>query len=212
MRVVPAIVALLFIALPVSAEIYMGILPNSTLGDVKARFPHADYRKIKPAWAQASDAVYEISGVGLSGTIIINFYDARPYALQLLDEVLRKNLNQDTIDSIRSVTDQPDDSALRVIWVRWAPDKPFPVQRLISKYGIPEVSGFSEIDFQPYRAWKKKGLTAVLSDDEKDVFRIDFFPTPEDLKSAADVKTSLEDAPSSSAPTPGTKSTKDMMR
>jgi hypothetical protein len=34
------------------AEIYKGIGPLDTLSEVKLKFPGADYKQLKPAWAQ----------------------------------------------------------------------------------------------------------------------------------------------------------------
>jgi hypothetical protein len=73
---------------------------------------------------------------------------------------------------------------LTVDWVRWVPPSPFPLQRLIAKYGKPENSGFRDDNFKPYRAWKNKGLTAYLTDDEKDVESIDFNFTADDFRNA----------------------------
>lgn len=61
-----------------------------------------------------------------------------------------------------------------VSWVRWIPDAPFPVARLVTKYGKPEVSDFSKDNFKPFKEWKKRGVQAFLDDEGKNVVRIDF--------------------------------------
>lgn len=65
--------------------------------------------------------------------------------------------------------------------VRWLPDSPFPVSRLIKKYGKPEKSDFAEENYKPYKEWKSKGIRASLSDDEKKVILIDFYTTAKEF-------------------------------
>ncbi|MFZ6747281.1 hypothetical protein ACO0LC_29065, partial [Undibacterium sp. JH2W] len=60
------------------------------------------------------------------------------------------------------------------------PSIPIPLQRVISKYGKSEKSGFRDDNFQPYLSWAKKGIYATLSDDEKFVIDIQFSPTEEE--------------------------------
>ena len=61
-----------------------------------------------------------------------------------------------------------------ISWVRWIPDAPFPVARLVTKYGKPEVSDFSKDNFKPFKEWKKRGIQAFLDDEGNNVVRIDF--------------------------------------
>src|SRR3989337_1644867 len=94
MRAIFIAILLLLIPSSGSAEIYQGILPKDTLGDVKARFPHAQFTKITPAWAQPKDFLYSITGEGLSGTIIVKFDDGRPFWLIMLDTALKDGSSQ----------------------------------------------------------------------------------------------------------------------
>jgi hypothetical protein len=164
----------------VNAEIYMGIGPLDTLGDIKTKFPKAYLQKTNPAWAQKSDVMYQITGSGITGTIVIKLNDYRAS----WKEASEKEQDPKTKETYNSLANQPDDEAITVSWVRWVPDTPIPVQRLISKYGLPEKSGFSNDDFQPYRHWEAKGISAFLSDDEKHVVRIDFEFTQSDYRNA----------------------------
>jgi hypothetical protein len=177
----------IFIALAIAtlpwfalSETYRDIGPLDTLGDVKAKFPNAQVKKLSPAWAQSTDALYQFTGPGLSGTIIIKFTDARPE----YKKDLETNANEARTAPLQLLANQTDDDALGVNWVRWVPEAPFPVQRLISKYGSPEVSAFSDEEYEPYRRWIRKGLTAFLADDEKKVTRIDFLFTADDNRRA----------------------------
>ncbi|HCI12598.1 MAG TPA: hypothetical protein DFK12_01180 [Gallionellaceae bacterium] len=152
------------------AETYKDIGPLDTLGDLKARFPKATFIKQNPAWAQKTDVMYQISGEGMSGKIIVKLYDGRP----LYQEMLEKNPEIDNSEFYRKLVNETDDEAISVEWVRWIPDYIIPASRFISKYGKPDKSGFADEDLQPYRLWEKKGLTAYLTDDEKNVVRVDF--------------------------------------
>ncbi len=210
MRVVLLVLALPVLLSSAVAETYQGIGPWDTLGDVKARFPKAKFEKSSPAWAQSTDVMYQVSGRGMSGTIVVNFFDPRPRWKKSLEEFIswedleqtqapssgfdpaklesaRQEAIQKKIESWEKLIEQPDDEALTVEWVRWVPFLPFPLQRLIAKYGKPEKAGFSDDDFQPYRAWTKKGVVAYLTDDEKKVERIDFNFTPEECRRALGV-------------------------
>ena len=171
-----------------SAEIYLGITPFKALGDVKKMFPGAEFKKLNPAWAKEDDAMYSVTGEGIEGKIIIMFHDTRP--------LNRDYMKQETDDTMRRVfkeySEQSDDDSLLVSWVRWVPDEPFPVERLIAKYGKPETSGFSSVDFKPYNLWKTKGIYAHLSDDGENVVMITYNPTEKELKKADDTRVKIE--------------------
>lgn len=173
------ILLFLFIVSNSNAETYRGIGPLDTLSDLKAKFPSATFTKQNPAWAQEYDVMYEITGVGMSGTIVVVFFDNRPYFRKLMaeeqDETKKQNWKQ--------LADAPDDE-ITVSWVRWVPDLPFPVTRLVTKYGKPDKSDFAEEDYQPYKSWLIKGLDAYLSDDGKNVTRIDFHFTNKEQRDA----------------------------
>ena len=176
------IIALLTLALcsMANAESYREIGPLDSLGDVKARLPSAEVEKLSPAWAQPTDSMYQFSGTGLPGVIIVAFYDARPNQKKILETI-----DNDSVKTLyKNLSSQSDDDALTVSWVRWIPDEAFPLQRLIAKYGPPEKSAFSNENFQPYRAWKKKGVAAYLTDDEKKVVRIDYSHTKAEQRAA----------------------------
>lgn len=171
---------ILLFPLALQAEIYQNILPTDTLGEIKSKFPHATFEKLSPAWAQSTDVMYTLTGHGISGTIIINFFDSRA-EYQKQYETATEDTQKKVLETL---IEKSEDEAISVNWVRWMPDIPFPLQRLIAKYGAPEKKGFSNDDFQPYREWKKIGLLAYLSDNEKNVQRIDFSFTKEEYKKA----------------------------
>lgn len=62
----------------VHAESYKNIGPLDNLGDIKNKFPNAIVEKLNPGWAQATDALYKLSGTGMSGWIVVKFDDLRP--------------------------------------------------------------------------------------------------------------------------------------
>lgn len=167
------------------AEIYMGIRPFDTLGDIKKLFPGATLEDLKPAWAKPADRLVNISGSGISGDITVLFFDPRPGDLDFL-----KNYPNSVIhESVTKDSQKTDDDALEVTWVRWSPDVPgIPVARLISKYGPAFEKGYSDSNFAPYRLWKSAGVEAFLDDSEKTVTRVDFTFTIEEYCSAAKSK------------------------
>src|SRR5260221_7152976 len=69
------------------AETYGGIGYLDTFGMVKGRFPGGSFERQSPAWAQESDVMYKVTGAGLPGTIIITFYDSRPWARNELAKI-----------------------------------------------------------------------------------------------------------------------------
>ena len=162
------------------SEIYQGIGPIDTLGEVKSKFPNAKFTKLNPAWAQETDALYQITGSGMSGIIIINFFDGR----SLWASTLKDSNNTNDLNALKDLANQSDDAALTVGWVRWVPDRIIPLSRFIAKYGNPEKKGFSDENRQPYRTWDKKGLTTYLTDDEKNVMRVDYDFTMDEMQKA----------------------------
>lgn len=175
-------IAFVLVMIPVFAncEIYRDINNLDSLGEIRAKFPSAIVKKLSPAWAQPADSLYQLTGNGLSGTIIVKFVDQRPSYIELAKtevDIAKK-------EHYKAIGYDIDNDSLFVSWVRWIPDEVFPIQRLISKYGSPEESGFSDENYQPYRYWEKRGVKAFLSDDEKFVSRIDFNYTKDEQRKA----------------------------
>jgi hypothetical protein len=161
------------------SEIYKNIESLDSLGDLKTKFPKANFKLLNPAWAKDSDVMYQITGEGMSGTIIVKLHDPRPYWKDYIAKTPDENL-----ETFKSLADQTDDEAITVEWVRWIPFSPIPLARFISKYGKPEKSGFADEDLQPFRHWENRGLIAYLTDDEKNVYRVDFEFTLDEMRKA----------------------------
>jgi len=169
---------LLVVGTAAHSELYKGIGPLDSLADIKARFPKAEFKELHPAWAKITEFLYEVTGLGMSGTIVIKLDDSTVYLTQLRDAAdtdEKRKFWQDLID-------KPDE-AKTVGWVRWIPDAPIPLQRFIAKYGPADVKDFAEEDMQPYRSWKR-GIQAFLTDDEKFVTRVDFTYTNTETRNA----------------------------
>jgi hypothetical protein len=171
--------AALFVFSSAHAESYRDIGPLDNLGDIKKKFPNAHVEKLSPGWAQETDALYKFTGTGMSGWIIVKFDDSRP----TFKEAAEKDPTAESAAFLQEMAQQSDEEAMSVNWVRWVPDTRIPIQRLVSKYGKPEKSGFSDENYQPYRSWNK-GVDAYLSDDEKYVERIDFSFTRDEYRKA----------------------------
>lgn len=179
------LVILFLLILPAMAksEIYGGIEPLSTLGDVKEILPNAKFERSYPAWATTSDAFYQVTGEGLQGKILINFHDYRPFFKEraMLGE---NQSSQETSDFLNGMANQSDEEALEVEWLRWIPAEPLPIQRLISRYGNPTKSGYTEDGFNPYKYWPDKGVLATVTDDCKYFTMIDYSFTNSELRKA----------------------------
>jgi hypothetical protein len=67
----------------------------------------------------------------------------------------------------------PEENLTFVDWVRWVPDLPLPITKVVAKYGKYSKSGTSD-DFTPYKAWVGRGITAIVSEDGKYVHYLDF--------------------------------------
>lgn len=161
------------------ADSYQGIGALDNLGDIKSRFPNANVEKLAPAWAQADDALYKFTGPGISGSIVIRFYDDRPKWKADLELAT----TEDDAEVYKKLSQANDDSALTVVWVRWVPVELIPLSRLVSKYGKPSKSGFDD-DYRPYRAWESRAVTAFLDNSEKYVSSIDYNFSDDDYKQA----------------------------
>lgn len=170
---------LLAITTIASAESYQGIGALDTLGDVKSRFPNANVEKLAPAWAQPDDALYKFTGQGISGSIVIRFYDDRPKWKADLELAT----TTEDAEIYQKLSQANEDSALTVVWVRWVPFESIPLSRLVSKYGKPSKSGFDD-DYRPFKEWESKAITAFLANNEKNVISIDYNFTNDDYKQA----------------------------
>jgi hypothetical protein len=179
MRLIATILCFL-ISSTALAEIYQGIGPLDNLGDVKAKFPGAVYENIKAAWVTDEDALYKISGTGISGSIYVKFTDSRPAFRKMAQESESNEPNE----VINSLAQESDEKALSVSWVRWVPVQPIPLQRFILKYGNPSKSGFDDQDLAPYKLWENRGISAFISDNEKYVVRVDYSFTTQEYRSA----------------------------
>ena len=160
---------------PATAEIYKGIAPYSNLATIKAMFPGATFEKVTPAWALPKDAMYEMSGEGLSGKIVLKFTDGRPQYIAIRDS-LHDPAGEDSLmfaywDALANGT---EDDALHIDWVRWVPDAPIPLARFVARYGSAFRRGYADEDMQPYRLWATRGICAFLADGERTVVRVDY--------------------------------------
>ncbi len=162
--------ALLATSMAARAEIYRGIQPGTTLSELRRAFPGAEFRRLRPAWAKEADVMYKITGNGLPGTTVVMLRDARPYYRLLIETA--------TIAAVLSLAREhvelSDEDAWAVELVRWLPEAPFPVERLIAKYGKWDKKDYGDEDMAPYVQWVGRGLVVELSNDEMYVLRIDY--------------------------------------
>lgn len=158
------LIAILLLSSAAYAENLHGINFMDSLGEVKQKYPHAIYKKEKPAWLPPSESFFTISGAGLPGLLKIDFSDGRPY----FTSEIKKHIDdpdwpyKDSFDKQGTAT---DDEALSVNWVRWVPEVPIPIDRYKKKYGSP-VCDFDS-SMMPFCKWPLVGLDAQMSEDNK---------------------------------------------
>ena len=203
------ILFIFFICAASHAEIYQGIRPDSSLGDVKRMFPNALITKVNAAWVTESDGFYVMTGNGLAGQIYLAFSDHRPRYRERVSRLeqqikeLHERPQSDTdpaklealntvLGLTRKMAEEATDEALRIQWVRWVPVSPIPLTRYITKYGKPTKSGFTENEMRQYSAWPARGVSVSLSDDGKLVLATEFEFTDKETK--AECLTKYKDA------------------
>lgn len=189
-------IALVFLLIchSLSAEVYKDFVPYITVAKMKSNYPNANFEVVKAAWVKENDLFFKVTGQGLSGTTYIATYK-RPdsevkEAIENYKKKIEENQNgnnavwQAMIEMEDEYLVAPLDEKYTIHWLRWVPDDPIPIERLISKFGKPDVYDFQEEDFQPYAQWLKRGLLTTLSDDKKRVFTIQYTFTDEDYNRA----------------------------
>lgn len=182
------------------AEIYKDFVPFITLKQVKLNYPNANFEDAKPAWANEDEALFKMTGAGLTGTIVLKFSKLDKYWTKQLNEFEAKSLNENSesitylINSYKTSLALPVDERLTLDWVRFVPYMQIPYERLISRYGKPEKCGSNTEDFTPYCSWESKGVLINLSDDKKLVANIEYTFTDEEMfpKPQAEPKPSLK--------------------
>lgn len=164
------------------AEVYLKFEPVMTLGEIKETYPNAVFEKQYVAWLNEENDFYKISGTGLSGTIYIKFNDNRRsiFANSSTEKLDGKSTPVITYKDFLKT--HSDDDFLYTGWVRIVPDAPIPIHRLVLKYGASWKNGLSDETFLPYKEWKKKGIVAILSDNEKFATSIEYSFTREDVE------------------------------
>jgi hypothetical protein len=197
MRNLIFVLALLF-SLAAHAEIYQGIKPYSTLGDIKKKFPNAQMISVKAAWVTESEGFFLLKGTGLPGSTYLAFRDYRPSYTKRYNEtkIAIANAQQIPVSSERdgdiaklqavekifySLATQTDDEAYDIEWVRWVPDNPIPVARYIEKFGRPSKIGFKDDTMEPFNEWESRKMQATLSDDKKFVLAVEYLFTGKEI-------------------------------
>lgn len=163
----------------VLAETHLGIRPLDSLGEVRARFPDAQFVRMAPDWADESQVLFSLTGGALQGQLLVLFIDGRPdYRREIADGFA------DDLDALKLLAAERDDQALRVRWVRWVPATPLRVQDVVAKYGRWDASGLSDDGVRLYRSWDARGITVLLSEDEQSVLMLDFVFSEDEQRDA----------------------------
>ena len=185
MKILPTLMATILgmSGIQSKAEVYMGLITPMTLGEIKAKFLHAKIENAHAAWASEAEAVYIISGNGISGSIVVKLSDFRPINKKAVETTPLTENNSEYLQACTNEMNKSDDDALFIApgdFVRWCPDTSIPAQRLITRYGKPDQTGFDENDFKPYLEWTKRHIRAYTTDDGKNLTFVTFTFTNEE--------------------------------
>ena len=178
---------IVFFCNALQAEIYKDFTPFITLKQIKLNYPNANFEDAKPAWANEDEALFRMTGAGLTGTIVLKFSKSDKFWTKQLNEYEAKSLNENSesitylINFYKTSLALPLDERLVLDWVRFVPYIQIPYERLISRYGKPEKCGSNAEDFTPYCSWESKGVSINLSDDKKLVANIEYTFTYEEM-------------------------------
>lgn len=191
------------------AEVYRDIGPMDSYAMVKAKFPGAKTETLTPAWLGEQEWLHQITGNGLSGTIVIKSSPSindrlkqrfLEYFEHMRDSLVAEDHPADSLsirfysaaaDSFSNAVYRNlsvDEDSATVDWVRWIPDSPVRVDYVIEKFGTGYVRKFSDEDMQPYFEWTARGVVATLSDDQLSVVNIEYAFTPKDWDEARRVR------------------------
>lgn len=142
------------------AEVFYEIQFNDTLGNIKQKYPNASYEKLKPAWLKPDEAFIQISGVGMQNELKVHFWDFRPMFRELLNSPENKD-NQ----GFKEASNETDDKALVVSWVRVVYKNPVPIDVFKRKYG--KSSCKIDDDFNEVCEFPDRSISANLTKDGK---------------------------------------------
>ena len=165
------------------AEIYKDFTPYISLKKIKENYPNAKFEEVKAAWVTKDEALIKLTGAGLAGTTYLALSNTdSEWQKDISDSEIKiaENPNDDNlellaaIDKARFFINRPLDEKLLLNWLRWVPDSPLPLERLINRYGNPDAYGVDDESFQQYCDWTKRNVRAKLSDDKKNVFTIEY--------------------------------------
>jgi hypothetical protein len=180
---ISVIIASLFFSNISLAEIYKDFTPFISLKKIKEHYPNAKFEEVKAAWVKKDESLIKLTGSGLAGTTYLALATSdSEWEKEISDSEIKvaENPNEENlellaiIDKARFFLNRPLDEKLLLNWLRWSPDSALPLERLINRYGNPDVYGVDDESFQQYCDWTKRKIKANLSDDKKMVFTIEY--------------------------------------
>jgi hypothetical protein len=169
------------------AEILHGVLPLTSLGEVRKQYPNANFTNVKAAWVTEAEAFYEMKGDGFPGKLMLAFTDSRPL-FRVFAKAECEPEPKPSCDLYKAFAGEADIDALNVNWVRWIPPAPIPISRYKSRYGEPSKIDYGLADMRPYAEWTSFGLIAHLSDDKQQVIFVDTTFTKAEKRRAYQLK------------------------
>ena len=172
-----AVIALLVSATPSYADQYFGVFPGAAVSDVRNLFPNAEFEELKPAWLKPYQRLVQIRGEGIDGVIAFLFEDelsvAKRESARLTEKKDRgERLSEEEKYILRSYEEtigkylsEPNTEPWKVDDIRWQPNTPIALSKLITRYGKPDKEEIRE-DMQRVKIWKTRGITAFIEDND----------------------------------------------
>ena len=146
-------------------------------------YPNTIFDFVKAGWVQEKQTFMKLHGTGLPGETYLAFsYNDSLFTNRVLeiDQEVAATPDADHTeilkirDNFQKILDRSLDEKMTLDWVRWAPVAKIPLERLKSRYGKPEKCDFSLEYHTPFCEWTSKGVNAILTDDKKQVFAIEY--------------------------------------
>lgn len=153
------------------AEVFGDIWYRDSLSGIKKTYPKASYVQKSPAWLQEDNKFIEVKGSGLPYQILIHLNDEVKDLKGILDDLYRTDGDAKPADIewrkdlATRLRNSPEDF-IRVEWVRIVYQEKIPLSRFKSRYGEPSSCKFDE-SFIQVCTWKKRAMTAQVTDDGK---------------------------------------------
>ncbi len=167
-KLLVALTIALAMPLTAQAEEYAGLKYHSSLTQVRARFPNARFEPVTLDWLKTGERAYA----------------AKVESQSALITVVVENEFADSIPAEKL------EDALWLTRVRVIPLSPVAIERVVRRYGTPEVKTVDPT-FTPAWIWTSIAVVAYLDEQERYVESFDYLYTADEKRSGIDAQLDL---------------------